>query len=344
MFQSENLRGSSAFFIHTAMVTNRLWRTLSAFDSPARRWAPIPLRSTQSQVTQTLSPTSRNTNTCRTQTLSLISWNIDAFSSRPVSRAKLILGHILEGPKSPDIIFLQEVSLGVRAALLDDARVRAAFVMTDAEDQTSFEDVPFATMTLLRSARFASGPDEQKEGDGIEGGGKFMLGRVSRVPLPSKYRRDALYVDIIPPTAPGTVFRLINMHFDSLGDTLHYRAQQMKILANVLREPGCSGGIIAGDFNAISSEDDGIVDENGLVDAWVALHGRATSDGATRGVGVDRRDGLGRGRLDKVTMMSSKAEEIEVLRPGHIEVPRPGAKPVEIPWSDHCGLRCTFTI
>jgi tyrosyl-DNA phosphodiesterase 2 len=118
----------------------------------------------------------------------------------------------------------------------------------------------------------------------------------------------------------------------------------MEILAGVLCEPGCGGGIIAGDFNAISPEGDGLVDKNKLVDAWVALHGRAGPDGATWGVGVERRDGLGPGRLDKVAMLGLKAEEMEVLRPGLIEVPRPGEKPVEIPWSDHCGLRCTFTI
>ena len=281
-----------------------------------------------------------------TQRLSLISWNIDAFSSRPVSRAKLIHDHIFEGLKYPDIILLQEVIPDVRASLLGDARVRAAFLVTDAEDQTSFEDVTFATMTLLSSARFASGMDSQKEGDGIEvlGGEKFTLGRVSRVTLPSKYMRDALYVDIISPTTPGTVIRLINVHLDSLEDTLHYRAKQMKILANVLREPGCSGGIIAGDFNSISPEDDGLINKNELVDAWVALHGRADPNGATWGVGVKRRDGLGSGRLDKVAMMGLKAEEMEVLCPGHIEVPRPGGKSIEIPWSDHCGLRCTFTI
>ncbi|KAI9438024.1 Endonuclease/exonuclease/phosphatase [Lactarius indigo] len=312
------------------MAIKRFWRTLSVFNPSTRMWAPVSSRSIQSQLTQRLS---------------LTSWNIDAFSSRAISRAKLILDHILEGPKSPDIIFLQEVTPDVRASLLDNARVRAAFLVTDAEDQTSFEKVPFATMTLLSSARFAPGLDSQeKEGNGIEGGGKPMLGRVSRVTLPSKYGRDALCVDIIPPTAPGTVFRLINVHLDSLRDTLHYRAQQMEILADVLREPGCSGGIIAGDFNAISPEDDGLVEKNKLVDAWVALHGRADPDGATWGVGVGRRDGRGPGRLDKVAMMGLKAKEMEVLRPGLIEVPRPGEKVVEIPWSDHCGLRCTFTI
>ena len=330
------------------MVTNRIWRTLSAFNHSTRRWVPIPLRNAQSQGTQGPSLTSRalrNIDTFwKTQTLSLLSWNIDAFSPRPVSRAKLILGYILEGPKSPDIIFLQEVTPEVRASLLDDTRVRASFLVTDAEDQTSFENVPFATMTLLSSARFSSDLDSQKEGDGIERVEKFMLGPVSRVILPSKYGRDALYVDIIPPTAPGTFFRLINVHLDSLWDTLCYRAQQMEILANVLRESGCSGGTIAGDFNAIRPEDDELINKNELVDAWVALRGRADPAGATWSVGGERRDGLGPGRLDKIAMISLKAKEMEVLRPGSIELARPGEKPVEIPWSDHCGLRCTFTI
>jgi len=332
-----------------ATVTNRLWRTLSVFNSSTRTWTPIPSRignkNAQSEVGQTQTQTQTQS---RSKTLSLITWNIDAFSSRPVSRAKLILGHILEGlgPKSPDIIFLQEVNPEVRASLLADARTRGAFLVTDAEDQRSFEDVPFATMTLLRSPStlLASDPDSQKEGDGIEGGGKLMLGRVSRVALPSKYKRDALVVDIIPPTAPGTVFRFINVHLDSLGDTLPYRTQQLEILANVLREPGCSGGVIAGDFNAISPEDHGLVDKNGLVDAWVALNGRSDAGGATWGVGVERRNGLGPGRLDKVAMIGLKVIEMQVLRPGTIEAPKPGGKSVEIPWSDHCGLRSTFTI
>ena len=311
------------------MITNRLSRTLSALNRQ-----PIPLRNVQCQATQKLS---------------LISWNIDAFSPRPVSRAKLILSHILEAPNPPDLLFLQEVTPEVRASLLGDASVRAVFLATDAEDQTSFasEDVPFATMTFLSSARFTSALDSQKEGDGMaERGEKFTIGPVSRVMLPSKYRRDALSVDVIHPRpmSPGTVFRLINVHLDSLWNTLHYRAKQMEILANVLREPGCSGGIIAGDFNAISPEDDGLVDKNGLVDAWVALHGRADLDGATWGVGVERRGGFRSGRLDKVAMMGIQAEEIKVLRPGTIEVPRPGEKPVEIHWSDHCGLRFTFII
>ncbi|KAG1768251.1 hypothetical protein EV702DRAFT_979560, partial [Suillus placidus] len=130
-----------------------------------------------------------------------------------------------------------------------------------------------------------------------ERGEKFMLGPVSRVKLPSKYGRCALSVDIIPPSTPPTTCRLVNVHLDSLGDTLPYRTEQMGILANLLRKPGCGGGLIAGDFNAISPEDHALLDKNGLVDAWVALRGKKGLDGAMWGAGVERHDGLGPGRL-----------------------------------------------
>ncbi|KAL1949043.1 hypothetical protein VTO73DRAFT_10849 [Trametes versicolor] len=259
----------------------------------------------------------------------------------PSLAPKLILGHILEAPRPSDIVFLQEVTRDVRVALLLDARVRTAFLATDAEDETAFENVPFATMTLLSNARFASGLEApQGPAAGAEGGSKIVLGRVSRMPLPSKYGRDALCVEVVHPGARGTILRLINVHLDSLWDTLHYRTQQLEILSDVLREPGYGGGMIAGDFNAISRGDDALVDKNGLVDAWVALRGSTDPAGGTWCVGVRRRPA----RLDKVAMVGLKAEETEVLRPGVIEVPRPGEESLEIPWSDRCGLRCTFTI
>lgn len=44
---------------------------------------------------------------CRT--LEVTSWNIQGSQSEPVARSKLILDHILKGPKFSDIIHLQEV-------------------------------------------------------------------------------------------------------------------------------------------------------------------------------------------------------------------------------------------
>ena len=133
-------------------------------------------------------------------------------SPRPVERAKLLLDDILEDSKRPDIIFLQGVTSDVRTSILGTPKVREAFLVTDAEDQTSFEGVPFANMTLLSSKRFAFDLESQKEDDGVERGKKFMLGPVSRVKLPSKCRRCALSVDIITPSTPSTTCRLVNVH------------------------------------------------------------------------------------------------------------------------------------
>jgi hypothetical protein len=56
----------------------------------------------------------------------------------------------------------------------------------------------------------------------------------------------ALSVDIISPHR-----RLVNVHLDSLGDTLP--TKQVEILVNLLREPGCGGGLIAGSRWEIST-------------------------------------------------------------------------------------------
>lgn len=267
---------------------------------------------------------------------------MDAFSPRPLARAKLILGGILEESKHPDIIFLQEVTSDVRTYLLGNPKVREAFLVTDAEDQTSFEGGAFANTILLSSKRFAFDLESQKE--------KFICGPVSRVKLPSKYGRCALSVDIFPPSTtftpsvPATAYRLVNVHLDSLGDALPYRTQQMEILANLLRESGCGGGLIAGDFNAISPEDHALLDKNGLVDAWIALHGKKGLDGGTWGVGVKRNHGLGPRRLDKVAMLGVETKNMEILRPGLIEVPKPSEDSVYIPWSGHSGLKLDFTL
>ena len=303
-----------------------------AFDHASHRWAAIPLIDPHDSITQS-SSSSRpaDTHAVGKQTLSLASWNIQASQFRPVVRSELILDHILKGPRFPDIIFLQEVSPSVRRSLLSNPRVRSSFLTTDAEDDTSFKGVPFATMTLLSSKRFGSpllAGEEKGEG---EGGSKMVLDSVFRKELPSRYKRDALCVNISTPAAPGQVLRLLNVHLDSF-DSPFRRLVQMDVLARLLREPGCSGGIIAGGFNAI------LADEHKLVDAWVALHGSTTGPdgGATWRVGVELEDGFKPARLDKVVMLGLQPDEIEVLQPGLIST--------HLPWSDHCGLGCTFTI
>ncbi|KDR78178.1 hypothetical protein GALMADRAFT_245212 [Galerina marginata CBS 339.88] len=319
-----------------------LWqRSLSAFKRSNRLWSPVSSsRCASSQVTHQHAQPSH---------FSLITQNLDAFSSRPIARAKLLLDDILKESKRPDVIFLQEVTSEVYSAILANPTVRKAFLVADARDQMLFAGVPFENMTLLSRKRFAFDLEPQKEEEEgrLESGEKFGLGPVSRFKLPSKYGRCALSVDIIPsstPSAPSPVYRLINVHLDSLWHTLAYRIKQLEILANLLREPGCAGGLIAGDFNAISPDDHALLEKNGLLDAWVALHGGDELDGGTWGVGVERRDGLTAGRLDKVAMLGVEAKDMEVMRPRLIEVPKSTGDSDYIPCSDHYGLRLSFDV
>jgi tyrosyl-DNA phosphodiesterase 2 len=180
----------------------------------------------------------------------------------------------------------------------------AAFFVTDAEDDASFEGVPFTTMTLLARKRFfTAGHDSHQEGDKVEGGDKLMLGPVSRITLPSKDKKNALCIDVVSPTMSDSFYRLINVHMESRLAVSRYHAEQVHTLANVIREPRCSGGVLAGTFNAMQLDDHQLPDKNGLTDAWVALHGTSASGGDTWNVGVIHWEGIGGHRLDKVAMM-----------------------------------------
>ncbi|KAM5543071.1 hypothetical protein V8D89_003455 [Ganoderma adspersum] len=151
----------------------RLSHALSAFDHAGRRWAAIPLRPHAPFTAQapSSSPTVADRRAIGKQ-LTLTSWNINASHYKRVRRSELILDHILKAPKSSDIIFLQEVAPSVRQSLLDDPRVRSSFLTTDAEDDTAFRGVPFATMTLLSNERFVTPSRVQKDKDDGEGEGK----------------------------------------------------------------------------------------------------------------------------------------------------------------------------
>jgi len=116
----------------------------------------------------------------------------------------------------------------------------------------------------------------------------MVLDSVFRLELPSRYKRDTLCVNIAAPAVPGAVLRLLNVHLDSL-DSRFRRVLQMDVLAGLLREPGCSGGVIAGDSNAILPNDHTLVDEHELVDAWVALHGSTTGPDGGATLGCRRR-------------------------------------------------------
>ncbi|PKK48888.1 hypothetical protein CI102_5452 [Trichoderma harzianum] len=232
-------------------------------------------------------------------------------------------GRLLTDPSATgDIIFLQEVSREVRDYLLYDDRIRAGFFITDTEDEIAFNAVPFATITLV----------------------------------------DALCTDVILPRPKSILptqqrwqhLRLINVHLDSLASTLHYRKEQMRIVGNILcptddqKENGQrSLGLIAGDFNAISQDDQELVARNGLVDAWVRLYGNNTAKSGGWTWGYEKRqNNLMPRRLDRVAMTEG-LEPIDMYTtyPGVIAIPKPGKeRDSEVRWSDHAGLNCSFRI
>jgi tyrosyl-DNA phosphodiesterase 2 len=154
----------------------RVNRALSAFDHASHRWAAIPLRDPHASINSDQRPSRpRPANAHHVglrQTLSLTSWNIYVSHLWRLERFRLLFDHILEGPKRPDIIHLQEVTSIVRQSLLSDSRVRSDFLVTDAEDDAAFKGFPFATMTLLSNKRFGSASLTEKDRGGAKGEGE----------------------------------------------------------------------------------------------------------------------------------------------------------------------------
>ncbi|KAM5371658.1 hypothetical protein ACJZ2D_007938 [Fusarium nematophilum] len=250
--------------------------------------------------------------------LAVVTWNVDAGAQSSASRLEAIISCILGLNPVVDIIFLQEVSKSALVHLLKDTRIREAWYSSEAHT-ANWGGHLFATMTLLSKARF----------------GNSSLGPIWRVKFPSRFDRDALCCDVLVPSQSDSQpenhrVRLVNVHLDSLPIEPSKRPQQLSIAADILREAG--KGFVAGDFNPVLPEDDTLVEDNGLVDAWVKAHGSAS--GHTWG--VDGKRAFPPGRLDKVAMLGLQPHEVEIIYPGVVPASQEGGDPIS--WSDHCGL------
>ncbi|KFY87166.1 hypothetical protein V500_07141 [Pseudogymnoascus sp. VKM F-4518 (FW-2643)] len=265
--------------------------------------------------------------------LVLATWNIDVGEVLPRLRTSAILSHLSNLSPSPDIIFLQEVSRPSLEFILGDERIRETWLSSEM-DSKNWGGQIFATMTLLSRARFS---------------GRVRAGPVWRVKYNSRYERDALCCDVFLPStnlesALGEEdekrVRLVNVHLDSLARVPSYRWHQLGIVASSLRSAEC--GLVAGDFNPVLPEDETLVEENGIVDAWQEL--RRGEEGFTWG--IDGKQAYPPKRMDKVALRGLVARDIEVMDPGTIV--EPGGEDAGqgggrlLPWSDHSGLKCTF--
>lgn len=293
------------------------------FDPSAKRWCTVDTtKSTDSSsFTQQASPQDTK--------LVAVTWNVDAFAKETEARISALLSHITTQTPAVDIIFLQEVSIEALKFILNDSGFRESWFSSEA-DATNWEWLPFATMTFLSKSRFANAKGAMP---------MASIGPIWRVCYPSRYGRDALCCDIFMPpsesssSAPSsaeTRIRLINVHLDSLPCYPSFRPRQLSIVTSFLRSADC--GLVAGDFNPVQEEDATLIQENGLVDAWLEL--RQEESGFTWG--VDGKAPFPPNRMDRVATVGLKPLDIEVMHPEAIRE--------RLPWSDHSGLKYSFEI
>jgi tyrosyl-DNA phosphodiesterase 2 len=83
-------------------------------------------------------------------------------------------------------------------------------------------------------------------------------------------------------------------------------------MAALLRSAGL--GLAAGDFNPVLPEDETLVAENGLLDAWTVTRG--SESGFTWG--IDGKQMFPPARLDRIAITVLQARSMEVLHPGTI--------------------------
>lgn len=120
-------------------------------------------------------------------------------------------------------------------------------------------------------------------------------------------------------------------------------------------------GLVAGDFNPVLPEDDTLVADNHLVDAWLEL--RENESGFTWG--VDGQEPFPPARLDKVALLGLRPHSMDLMHPEKIKLrlQEPEEGPVHgndlvvsdeprkkqedgqaVPWSDDSGLKCSFAL
>ncbi|KAH8798598.1 Endonuclease/Exonuclease/phosphatase family protein [Xylogone sp. PMI_703] len=314
------------------------FQTWNKYDSSNDEWVDIDMSSDNVQhVKEHKANQSPN--------LVLATWNLNHSLPLLESRISAIVSHIADLTPAVDIIFFQEVSRSALEILLNDFRIQRSWFSSEA-DETNLILSPLTTMILLSKSRFAS--EEESVG-------KVGLGPVWRVHYRSHSERDALCCDIFPPSSltksSGRGIRLVNIHLDSLALQPSYRLEQVSTIASILYNAGC--GFVAGDFNSILPEDEESIQANGLIDPWIKLH--QGEPGYTWG--IYGKPPFPPSRLDRIGTLGLNVQEVEIMHPGVIpvpKIPRPSETfprwlprdngSIMLPWSDHSGLKCSFSL
>lgn len=263
--------------------------------------------------------------------LRLVTWNVNADAPFPKSRISALL-EVIKTTGATNVIFLQEVSKDALAALLGEPWIQQKWYISDI-DASAFGTQKFISVTLVSKVWVAT--------EGI------LLGAIWRIPLPSRFGRDALCCDMLLnsssehiPGKSSVRIRLINVHLDSLSINPSLRPVQLSICALYLRAAG--HGIIAGDFNPVLQEDDDLVRANDLTDAWMQLC--PNDPGHTWGVYGEHT--FPPNRLDKVALFNLNPLTMGVLETSEVgtcdeKMSADGMELVEkAHFSDHFGVWC----
>lgn len=217
--------------------------------------------------------------------LRILTWNIDFQTERAEERAEAVLRYLEDvladehgEPPPPCCILLQEVSPQARDRIMDDEWVRANFYMTDSH---KWRCKHYGNLTLVsRSIEVAAAKQ-------LDFGWSNM-------------QRSAIITDLKlkrPNSRQQAVIRIVNTHLESLPEGELPRTFQMAVCAETLKDGRVSGGVVAGDMNAISPGDEHLPQDNGLRDPWWR------QDGSGNTWGYQGGGKFPKGRLDKILFL-----------------------------------------
>ncbi|KAF8806957.1 hypothetical protein BYT27DRAFT_7100795 [Phlegmacium glaucopus] len=263
----------------------------------------------------------------------IITWNIDFQTECAEERLTTCLRHIEkdvlkckagEAPE-PCCILLQEVLGTAIQHLLRDPWVRNCFVVAPYSSAKWPKGAFYGTVTLVsRSLTIAECHILH-----------YGLTRMERTSLCVKLR-----LNYPAPSRETAIICVVNTHLESLPEGAVWRPHQLEMCSRFLRLGGMTGGVIAGDMNAIMPEDEGMEKEVGLRDAWRKGTGES---GKTWGYQGQNAGGFPCGRLDRVFYLPGRGYKVDEPRRIGVGVKINGSSPSEALWaSDHYGLETTL--
>ncbi|KAH8690330.1 endonuclease/exonuclease/phosphatase family protein [Talaromyces proteolyticus] len=277
----------------------------------------------------------------------LYSWNIDFMLPFPETRMDTALAHLqeltthtLSDPNAAIILNLQECVPSDLVTIGQKQWIRENFYITDI-DTSAWASGAYGTTTLIDH--------------------RLDISSCFRVHYSkTRMERDALFVDVAPPTISkdhGRILRFCNTHLESLALEPQLRPAQMKVIASYMHPDGVMGAVVTGDFNAIQPADLSLHSENRLKDAYLELGGLEKSDeGYTWGQQALKvlRERFGCSRMDKAYYCGGGLKLLGFERFGaNVEIPEKEKDQrnqllslgFEKAWiTDHLGIKVAFHI